>query len=162
MARAARQRSFLRAIPSVDRVLQSLDGTPLPRPALLALVRRELNDVRASSNGDLTTDAILHRIRAAADDLSRARIQPVINGTGIIVHTNFGRSPLGDDVLRAMSDVASNYNNLEYDLTGGSRGGRAAYLEQTLAALCGADAATVVNNCAAALVLILRHFVTPQ
>src|SRR5205823_6540692 len=97
-------------------------------------------------------------IRSALDDLRRSRIQPVINGTGILIHTNFGRSPLGPAVIDALAEIAANYNNLEYDLTGGTRGGRAAYLEHNLAVLCEAEAATVVNNCAAALVLILRHF----
>jgi L-seryl-tRNA(Ser) seleniumtransferase len=87
-----------------------------------------------------------------------SRIQPVINGTGILVHTNFGRSPLGPEVISAISMIGANYNNLEYSLTDGARGGRAAYLEHGLAVLCGAEAATVVNNNAAALVLILRHF----
>ncbi len=82
----------------------------------------------------------------------------MINGTGILVHTNFGRAPLGPDVVSAISTIGSNYNNLEYSLTGGTRGGRAAYLEHGLALLCGAEAATVVNNNAAALVLILHHF----
>ena len=82
----------------------------------------------------------------------------MINGTGILVHTNFGRAPLGPDVISALSTIGSNYNNLEYNLTGGARGGRAAYLEHGLAVLCGAEAATVVNNNAAALVLILHHF----
>src|SRR5581483_4211760 len=98
------------------------------------------------------------RIRGALDNLGRSRIQPLINGTGIIIHTNFGRSPLGDEVVRSLSEIAANYNNLEYDLAAGERGGRAGYLEYTLALLCAAESATVVNNCAAALVLVLRHF----
>ena len=157
--------SSLRSIPSVDKVLRDLGDTDLPRPAVLAVVRRELAALRASrAAGDAATDNgppatdVLPRIRAALDGLRRARIQPVVNGTGIIIHTNFGRSPLGPAVVRAMTDVAANYNNLEYDLTGGARGGRAAYLEHNLAVLCAAGAATAVNNCAAALVLILRHF----
>jgi L-seryl-tRNA(Ser) seleniumtransferase len=101
---------------------------------------------------------VLARIRSSLHALRSARIQSVINGTGIIVHTNLGRSPLGPAVVDTLRAIAANYNNLEYDLTGGERGGRAAYLEHNLALLCGAEAATVVNNCAAALVLILRHF----
>ena len=90
-----------------------------------------------------------------------SRIRPVINGTGILVHTNFGRAPLSPEAISALSAIGSNYNNLEYSLTDGTRGGRAAYLERGLALLCGAEAATVVNNNAAALVLILRHFCQP-
>jgi L-seryl-tRNA(Ser) seleniumtransferase len=154
MNRAAQQ--DLRNIPSVDRVLRELGEVDLPRAAVVAVVRRELAQIRSASpapDGDA-----MKRIRAALDDLRRARIQPVINGTGIIIHTNFGRSPLGLKVIQSLSEIGSSYNNLEYDLTGGSRGGRAAYLEHNLAVLCEAEAATVVNNCAAALVLILRHF----
>ena len=82
----------------------------------------------------------------------------MINGTGILVHTNLRPGPARRRRHRALSAIGSNYNNLEYGLTGGARGGRAAYLEHGLALLCGAEAATVVNNNAAALVLILRHF----
>jgi L-seryl-tRNA(Ser) seleniumtransferase len=153
----------LRTIPSVDRVLRDLGETGIPRPAVLALVRRELAEIRQQAQSAPTSpDGVLRRIRAALDSLRRAKIQPVINGTGILVHTNLGRSPLGPAVVRALTEIASNYNNLEYDLTGGERGGRAAYLEHNLAVLCGAEAATVVNNCAAALVLTLRHFATAQ
>jgi L-seryl-tRNA(Ser) seleniumtransferase len=92
------------------------------------------------------------------DRLRSSRIQPVINGTGIIVHTNLGRAPLAPAAIDAVSAIGANYTNLEYDLAAGRRGSRASYLEQNLALLCGAPAATAVNNCAAALVLMLRHF----
>jgi len=82
----------------------------------------------------------------------------VINGTGIVIHTNFGRAPLGPTVIESLTAIAANYSNLEYDLSSGQRGHRATYLERNLALLCGAEAATVVNNCAAALILVLRHF----
>src|SRR5204863_2175325 len=95
-------------------------------------------------------------------ELRSARIQPVINGTGVLIHTNLGRAPLGAQVIQTLATIGANYNNLEFDLGGGERGGRAAYLEHNLALLCGAEAATVVNNCAAALVLILRHFASAE
>ena len=98
------------------------------------------------------------RIRGALRDLRSSRIRPLINGTGILIHTNFGRSPLSERVIESLSLIGANYNNLEYGLAGGKRGGRAAYLEQSLAVLCAAEAATVVNNNAAALVLILLPF----
>jgi L-seryl-tRNA(Ser) seleniumtransferase len=151
------KRSRLRVIPSVDRVLQSLGDTGLPRPLVVDVVRRELNVLRAQQKAP-DVEAGLSSIRSSLEDLRASRIRPVINGTGILVHTNFGRAPLGPDVITALSTIGANYNNLEYDLTGGTRGGRAAYLERALALLCGAEAATVVNNNAAALVLILHHF----
>ncbi|HXE56309.1 MAG TPA: L-seryl-tRNA(Sec) selenium transferase, partial [Tepidisphaeraceae bacterium] len=140
-----------------DAVLLELGDVALPRPAVTALVRRELALIRKS--GEFSSpQTILNHIRAKVYELQKARIQPVINGTGILVHTNLGRSPLGRQVVDTLTAIASNYNNLEFDLSGGERGGRAAYLEHNLAVLCGAEAATVVNNGAAALVLILRHF----
>jgi L-seryl-tRNA(Ser) seleniumtransferase len=148
---------WLRAIPSVDRVLRELGPADLPRPAVAALVRRELAACRAMTER-MTTGQVMARIHTAIHDLRLARIQPVINGTGVIIHTNLGRSPLGPRVAQTLTDIASNYNNLEFDLATGERGGRASYLEHNLAVLCGAEAATVVNNCAAALVLVLRHF----
>src|SRR5207249_822223 len=90
--------------------------------------------------------------------LQLAKIQPVINGTGIVIHTNFGRAPLGPAIIESLSTVAANYTNLEHDVASGERGHRAMYLERNLDLLCGAETTTIVNNCAAALILVLRHF----
>src|SRR4051812_3307555 len=106
----------LRSIPSVDKVLRDLGETDVPRPAVVAVVRRELAAIRAERK-TVQADGAMARIRWALDDLRRARIQPVINGTGIIVHTNLGRSPLGPAVVGILARVAADYNNLEYDLT---------------------------------------------
>lgn len=151
----------LRAIPAVEKVLQALGEVGLPRPAVVALVRRELAAMRSEEKIP-AFDEILARIQTALKSLRLSRIQPVINGTGILIHTNLGRSPLGPEVVKTLTEIAANYNNLEYDLVTGERGGRASYLEQNLALLCGAEAATVANNCAAALVLILRHFTSGE
>lgn len=148
----------LRNIPAVEKVMTDLGRCDyLPRPVIVALVRRELSAIRAGKSVP-NFAAIITQVRAAIDDLRSSKIQPVINGTGIIIHTNFGRALLGAQVLESISAIAQNYNNLEYDLKSGERGQRASYLEQNLALLCDAQAATVVNNCAAALILILRHF----
>jgi L-seryl-tRNA(Ser) seleniumtransferase len=151
------KQSQLRAIPAVEKVLQALGDAGLPRPMVVEVVRRELATLRKAKSVP-EFDAVLDVMRAALLDLRSSRIRPLINGTGILIHTNFGRAPLGSHVIEALTSVGANYNNLEYGLSGGKRGGRAAYLEQSLAVLCGAEAATVVNNNAAALVLILRHF----
>ncbi len=153
--------ALLRAIPSVEKVLQALGEAVTPRPAVVAVVRRQLAALRKEKSIP-DFDGVMARVRTAFDALRSSRIQPVINGTGIIVHTNLGRSPFGPSVVEALQAVAANYNNLEYDLTEGDRGGRAAYLEHNLALLCGAESATVVNNCAAALVLVLRHFTSGE
>ena len=146
-----------RAIPAVNAVLESLGPVDLPRPLILDLVRRELAEIRRMKRIPQAA-AIVDLVRAAIEDLRRSRIQPVINGTGIVIHTNLGRSPLPQGAGEVLRNVASAYNNIEFDLTTGERGNRGAYLERALAVLCQAEAATIVNNCAAALVLIVGHF----
>ena len=150
-------RGLLRAIPSVEKILHALQEMRLPRPIVVDVVRRELAALRGGKTA-LGPDKLLSHLRTTLRELSASRIQPVINGTGIVIHTNFGRAPLGSAVTKTLSEIGANYNTLEYDVSRGSRGARAPYLERCLALLCQAEAATVVNNNAAALVLILRHF----
>jgi len=147
----------LRAIPAVDKILQSLGETGLPAPVVVDAVRRHLLTLRSKKTIP-GAEAIVAEIRSSLDRLRASRIAPVINATGVLVHTNLGRAPLGADAIRAVTDIAANYNTLEYSLSDGTRGSRGAYLEHALAILCGAEAATVVNNNAAALVLILEYF----
>lgn len=149
--------STLRSIPAVEKILQSLGETGLPRPLVVVTVRRELAEIRKEKEVP-ELDAVLNRVKDALAGLRRSRIQPVINGTGVIVHTNLGRSPLGVDAVDTLSAIGARYNNLEFDLGSGKRGSRGDYLEKCLAVMCKAEAATIVNNCAAALVLILRDF----
>jgi L-seryl-tRNA(Ser) seleniumtransferase len=147
----------LRAIPAVGKVLDALGETELPRPAVVAVVRRALAALRSAKQIP-GFDDVLVTVRSDLAELWDSRIRPVINGTGILIHTNLGRAPLAPEVVETLGAVGANYNNLEYDVAAGERGARAGYLEHNLALLCGAEAATVVNNCAAALVLILKHF----
>ena len=120
-------------------------------------MRRHLQSLRSQKTIP-DADAIVANIRSSLERLRASRLAPVINATGILVHTNLGRAPLAADTIRALADVGANYNTLEYSLSDGTRGSRGADLEHALAILCGAEAATVVNNNAAALVLILEHF----
>lgn len=150
-------RSDRRGIPAVEKVLLAVGEIGLPRATVVAVARRELATLRNEKTIP-TFAAVLARVRSALRALEATRIRPLINGTGILVHTNLGRAPLGPAVIETLSRIGSQYNNLEYSLIEGTRGGRTAYLEHSLALLCGAEAATVVNNNAAALVLILRHF----
>ncbi|PYL55838.1 MAG: L-seryl-tRNA(Sec) selenium transferase, partial [Verrucomicrobia bacterium] len=153
-----------RAIPAVNKILDSLGEqasparTDLPRPLIVDVVREELAQIRRQREIP-EFDAVVDLVRDALEKLRASRIQPVINGTGIVVHTNLGRSPLPQGAGEVLRNVASSYNNIELDLGSGDRGDRAGYLERALAVLCQAEAATIVNNCAAALVLIVRHFV---
>jgi L-seryl-tRNA(Ser) seleniumtransferase len=146
-----------REIPAVNKVLDALGEYDLPRPLVVDLVRRELSKIRGNSEIPEFESTVEHLRRSL--ELRRAsRLQPVINGTGIVIHTNFGRAPLAPEAIRALAEIGSGYCNLEYDLATGDRGHRGEYAENALALLCGAEAAAVVNNCAAALVLIVQHF----
>jgi L-seryl-tRNA(Ser) seleniumtransferase len=147
-----------RAIPSVTKVLDSVGQVDLPRPLVVTIVRQELSRIRV--RGEIPEfQLIVNLVRGALEKFRASRLQPIINGTGIIIHTNLGRSPLANEAAEALREIASSYNNLEHDLAPGERGHRGEYIERALALLCHAEAATVVNNCAAALVLIVRHFI---
>jgi len=146
-----------RQIPAVARILDALGHCDLPRPVIVDLIRHKLSEIRAQRSV-LEFESIMVLVRRALDELRASKLQPIINGTGIVLHTNFGRAPLPHGAICALNEMGSVYSNLEYDLATGERGRRGSYVEGALAPLCGAEAATVVNNCAAALVLIVRHF----
>lgn len=145
-----------RALPSLDTLLSRLRPTPLPRPWLVRLAREQLARHRASTAIPAFAE-LLAELEDTVATHERSRLQPVINATGILAHTNLGRAPLAPAALDALAAAAQGYCNLEIDLNSGQRGTRAAYLESSLALLGDAEAATVVNNGAAALVLIVRH-----
>jgi len=157
----------LRKLPGVDAVL----AAPAMASALqqhghalvVAETRRELERLRSvAKRGEAvdgsTPDAVAARVAAALDERSLGRLVDVLNATGVIVHTNLGRAPLGEPVLRRIAERASGATNLEMDLETGRRGRRAEGCEEMLAELTGAEAALVVNNCAAALLLGLNTF----
>jgi len=148
-----------RQIPPVSRILDALGSCDLPRPFIVELVRRKLSEIRAK-NDVPKFESIVTGVWRSLDELRANRLQPIVNGTGIVLHTNFGRSPLASDAIRAANEVGTGYSNLEYYLATGERGRRGGYVEIALALLCQAEAATVVNNCAAALLLIVQHFTT--
>ena len=150
---ASARRSSYAAIPPINRLLAGLADLGLPHPLCVDIARRELEVVRATTPIPEPA-AIVARVRAAAEGVAAARLRPVINATGVLLHTNLGRAPLGAAV-QAAAQLTAAYTNLEFDLAGGQRGSRGQYVERALAALCQAPAATVVNNCAAALLLVV-------
>jgi hypothetical protein len=103
----------LRAIPSVDRILQSLGETGFPAPVVVDAVRRHLQVLRSQKTIP-GADAIVADIRSGLERLRASRIVPVINATGVLVHTNLGRAPLAADSIRALTDIGASYNTLEY------------------------------------------------
>jgi L-seryl-tRNA(Ser) seleniumtransferase len=147
-----------RSLPSVDSLLRSEPGrraaTTVSRPLLKRTVTDVLEELRASADGSQrpTDDEILARaIWRASRTVSG--LGPVINATGVILHTNLGRAPLPERAVRAAARAARGYSDLEVDRETGKRGRRSARAEAMLIALTGADDALVVNNCAAALML---------
>ena len=122
--------------PSVDALARSLASSGLPHPMLVDIARAAIAD------GDVAGAA------ARAELLARSLLQPVVNATGVLLHTNLGRAPLG-------VHVDASYTNLELDLSTGRRGSRHAHAATLLALLCGAEAAIVVNNNAGAVLLVL-------
>lgn len=153
----------LSQLPSVEKLTVKLEGTTtLPRPLVAGLIKREVASwrERLAAGEEHPREDIESAVHAALLSFAASRLQPVINATGVIIHTNLGRSPQGIRSADALRKIATGYSNLEFDLPSGNRGRRAGYLESALAILLEADAATAVNNCAAALVLTLRHLIS--
>ena len=138
-----------RDIPSVDFLIENLDSNNIPRPLLSTLVRDELKKIRKTEKVPSRSE-IIDLLNKKKSDLILSRIKPIINGTGVVIHTNLGRSPID------IPNGSGGYLNLEFDLSNGKRGDRAIYVEKCLATLLNAQAAMFVNNCAAALMLILK------
>jgi len=154
--------SKLAAIPSVEKLASSLaPEVSLPRPLVNLFVRREIDRFRQLLLADEnhTREEIEKATQQGLIKFANSRLQSVINATGVLIHTNLGRSPLGPRAATALERIATGYSNLEFDLSSGTRGKRAEYLETALACLLETQAATAVNNCAAALVLTLRTLV---
>jgi L-seryl-tRNA(Ser) seleniumtransferase len=144
-----------RALPAVDRVVHALDG--LPHGLLVACARDAVDAARDRTEvGDVIDESVvIADARARVDQLRARLLQPVLNATGVIVHTNLGRAPLGRDALDAAASVASSYSNLEYRMDEGRRGSRHEHAGALLARACGAESGLVVNNNAAAVLLAL-------
>jgi len=153
------------AIPSVDSILGSPIGVEiersLGRASALRLIREATESVRDSrSTQDVVSrDEIVRsvedKLRSLIEESDKHRLQRVINATGVIIHTNLGRSPLSANAVEAIVRHASGYCNVELDLKTGERGRRGESAEKALAEMAGAEEGLIVNNCAAAALLVL-------
>jgi L-seryl-tRNA(Ser) seleniumtransferase len=161
------KRDLFQRIPSVDRLLNSPVVEELllkyPRRIVLKAVHQVLEEIRSAiKSGDgfgepsvISLEDISRRVCEQAAFLDQPSLKPVINATGIVVHTNLGRSILAERVLARFKPVAGGYSNLEYDLQKGERGSRYSHVEGILKEITGAEAGTVVNNNAAAVLVAL-------
>jgi L-seryl-tRNA(Ser) seleniumtransferase len=157
----------LRQIPSVTSLLALDEIRSLlahhPRAVVLGAIRRLLDGYRGEASGEEGsgrtreewTSLLIAALPAEVSAGEEISLRRVINATGIVVHTNLGRAPLPEEAIRAISDTASGYSNLEFDLAGGTRSRRLVHVEQMLLALTGAESVHVVNNNAAAVFLCL-------
>jgi len=145
----------LRDLPSVDRLLadERLTGEPhgIAAAAARVVLERAREEIRAGTDPGPLVEAVLEELAAAR----RPRLRRVLNATGVLVHTNLGRAPLADEAIARVIEVGGAYSTLEYDLERGERGSRQEHLAALLETLTGAEAALVVNNNAAAVLLAL-------
>jgi L-seryl-tRNA(Ser) seleniumtransferase len=167
-------RNPLRTLPSIDALLRAVEAADFShgqtsRARLTMLARAVTDELRAElqtraadpamPNGNNSREALLaeavRRLTRAVEQDAATGLRRVINATGVVLHTNLGRAPLSQPARRAVAEEAAGYCTLEYDLATGARGRRGARAESLLAELSGAEDALVVNNCAAAALLVL-------
>ncbi|MBI5418771.1 MAG: L-seryl-tRNA(Sec) selenium transferase [Deltaproteobacteria bacterium] len=157
----------LRNIPSVASLLETREIRQAllrhPRPVVVGAIRRALSALRAEvapggtppRSREEWTELLLSRIPAEIAVAEEPSLRRVINATGVVIHTNLGRAPLPEEGIRAVSETAGGYSNLEFDLASGSRFSRLVHVEELILTLTGAESAHVVNNNAAAVLLCL-------
>jgi L-seryl-tRNA(Ser) seleniumtransferase len=146
-----------RKLPAVDRIAAALDSD-VPQAVRTGIARRAIDEAR-----DLIRDGhhagsfeeVLTRAQELVTASGRSLLQPVINATGVLIHTNLGRVPLGAGQLDAVTTIAEGYSNLEFDLDTGRRGNRYAHTRSLVRSVTGAESALVVNNNAAAVLVVL-------
>jgi L-seryl-tRNA(Ser) seleniumtransferase len=150
----------LRRLPSVDKVLgeekiKDLEAI-FPHDIVVEIIRENLDSYRtATAKGREvpSLDEIVQNIVYQGQSLARPSLRPLINATGVVLHTNLGRAPLSGEAIAAMNAISPGYNNLEFDLESGERGSRHVHIETLLCRLTGAEAGLVVNNNASAVLL---------
>ncbi len=157
-------KSLLPKLPSVDEILKSQRGLQWqekhPRKYVLQAVREVIDDIRsdilqgnmASINLELMSDEIDKRLQK----LSSFSLIPVINATGVVIHTNLGRSILSKSIMQHVSEIACGYSNLEYDIEQGTRGKRYSHVQHLISQITGAENSLIVNNNAAAVLICLN------
>ena len=158
----------LKALPGIDRMLEHAKASPffknIPRTVQVASIRKVIDDLRSDildkdktvSMDALSAANILEKVKNQAAASMSPNLKPLINATGVIVHTNLGRSLLAEQALRNLQIIGGGYSNLEFNLASGRRGSRYSHVEDIICEISGAEAAMVVNNNAGAVLLCLE------
>lgn len=155
---------LLRQIPKIDELLRQEEiqaaAKKFPHSVVLESLRQTIDALRQSildgqQDAPVNSAALCSQAIALMEEKSTMNLRPVINATGIILHTNLGRARLSDHAVQAIASIAQDYNTLEYNLKKGSRGSRYDHVEELIAKITGAEDAMVVNNNAAAVMLVL-------
>ncbi len=160
-------KNLFRHIPKVDEILEDTEVkeklNSVPRKIVLNSIREELDLFREEIKNNLLSEEeviekrenIVRNILIRIEDKNTYALRRVINGTGVVIHTNIGRSLISREVMDNVYEIATNYSNLEYDLSTGERGSRYSHLKEIISEITGAEDAMVVNNNAAAVMLVL-------
>lgn len=155
------QEELFRRLPKIDELLKEAPKECPHRTCVVAArrtvegLRRLIKEDPEGAKGLLAQKEVLKRFKEVLSGLLRPSLRPVVNATGVVVHTNLGRSLIPQDVFSVMEEIGARYSNLEFDLERGVRGSRYVHVEEILCEITGAEAALVVNNNAAAVLLVL-------
>ncbi|MFW5854395.1 MAG: L-seryl-tRNA(Sec) selenium transferase [Thermodesulfobacteriota bacterium] len=164
----AKQQAFLKMLPGIDHLLEAAESEPalkgVPRPVLIRCGRETVESLRSSILKEdpevdaeaLSEAAVLKRFAERVGRETTLNLRPVVNGTGVVIHTNLGRSPLAPEAVENIVRISNRYSNLEFDLSQGKRGSRYDAIEDILCEITGAEAAMAVNNNAGAVLLCLN------
>ncbi len=155
--------NLLRELPSVDHLLRTNDGKMfvakygrlLTVESLRQVLENKRKAILTAEDEIIKDSALLADTRSLLEKKIQLSLKPVVNASGVVIHTNLGRAPIGLELLIAAQSIGAGYSNLEYDLSQGKRGSRAIHAEELLKDITGAEAALVVNNNAAAILLML-------
>jgi len=163
-----KQQTLLRMLPGIDHILELAKSEPffdnIPKSVLARSARYVVENLRTAildgspdiADKNLSDSLILENVKTSVQDAMKLNLRRTINATGVVVHTNLGRSLLADDAVENLLTIASRYSNLEFDLSKGARGSRYSNVEDILCEISGAEAAMVVNNNAGAVFLCLE------
>jgi len=158
------KQKLLSHLPSVDKILKSEQGVQwlktYPRGYVLQAIREVIDlkrrDIIEALNPDLSEELMIAEIESKLEKLTSYSLRPLINATGVVIHTNLGRSILSEKALENITRISGSYSNLEYDVEEGKRGKRYSHLKRILKEVTGAEDALIVNNNAAAVLLCLN------